>query len=146
MMCEEMIFEYWFSTIRKLSARKKYLLRELIGSGKKIYYIEETEIIGIEFLTEGEKEGLKKARKEKTKEQLKEEFCKMQEHGIEFIPFFSKEHVREHQREQQLSEQGVVVDMENIIQENLRKYWRQQVLISSVAWRKESMEQDKEQR
>ena len=43
MMCEEMIFEYWFSTIRKLSARKKYLLRELIGSGKKIYYIEETD-------------------------------------------------------------------------------------------------------
>ena len=42
MMCEEMIFEYWFSTIRKLSARKKYLLRELIGTGKKIYYIEET--------------------------------------------------------------------------------------------------------
>ena len=36
MMCEEMIFEYWFSTIRKLSARKKYLLRELIGTGKKI--------------------------------------------------------------------------------------------------------------
>lgn len=91
-MCEEMIFEYWFSTIRKLSARKKYLLRELIGSGKKIYYIEETEITGIEFLTEEEKEGLKKARKEKTKEQLKEEFCKMQEHGIEFIPFFSKEY------------------------------------------------------
>ena len=55
MMCEEMIFEYWFSTIRKLSARKKYLLRELIGSGKKIYYIEETEITGIEFLTEEEK-------------------------------------------------------------------------------------------
>ena len=74
MMCEEMIFEYWFSTIRKLSARKKYLLRELIGSGKKIYYIEETEITGIEFLTEEEKEGLKKARKEKTKEQLIEEF------------------------------------------------------------------------
>ena len=71
MMCEEMIFEYWFSTIRKLSARKKYLLRELIGSGKKIYYIEETEITGIEFLTEEEKEGLKKARKEKTKEQLR---------------------------------------------------------------------------
>ena len=92
MMCEEMIFEYWFSTIRKLSARKKYLLRELIGTGKKIYYIEETEIAGIEFLTEKEKEGLKKARKEKTKEQLKEEFCKMQEHGIEFIPFFSKEY------------------------------------------------------
>ena len=92
MMCEEMIFEYWFSTIRKLSARKKYLLRELVGSGKKIYYIEETEITGIEFLTEEEKEGLKKARKEKTKEQLKEEFYKMQEHGIEFIPFFSKEY------------------------------------------------------
>ena len=44
MMCEEMIFEYWFSTIRKLSARKKYLLRELIGTGKKIYYIEERQL------------------------------------------------------------------------------------------------------
>ena len=60
--------------------------------------------------------------------------------------FLCKEHVREPGRGQQLSEQGDVVDMENIIQENLRKYWRQQVLISSVAWRKESMEQDKEQR
>ena len=60
MMCEEMIFEYWFSTIRKLSARKKYLLRELIGSGKKIYYIEETEIIGIEFPYRGRKRGIKK--------------------------------------------------------------------------------------
>ena len=51
MMCEEMIFEYWFSTIRKLSARKKYLLRELIGSGKKIYYIEETQLRLQNFLT-----------------------------------------------------------------------------------------------
>lgn len=74
----------------KTICKKKYLLRELIGTGKKIYYIEETEIAGIEFLTEKEKEGLKKARKEKTKEQLKEEFCEMQEHGIKFIPFFSK--------------------------------------------------------
>ena len=46
---------------------KKYLLRELIGTGKKIYYIEETEIAGIEFLTEKEKEGLKKPRKRKRK-------------------------------------------------------------------------------
>ena len=88
-MCEEMIFEYWFSTIRKLSARKKYLLRELIGSGKKIYYIEETEITGIEFLTEEEKEGLKKARKEKTKEQLKEEFYKILfQHNNKFLFLF----------------------------------------------------------
>ena len=28
MMCEEMIFEYWFSTIRKLSARKKSICSE----------------------------------------------------------------------------------------------------------------------
>ena len=94
MMCEEMIFEYWFSTIRKLSARKKYLLRELIGSGKKIYYIEETEIAGIEFLTEKEKEGLKKARKEKTKEQLKEEFYKCRNMESNLFHFFQKNILR----------------------------------------------------
>ena len=94
MMCEEMIFEYWFSTIRKLSARKKYLLRELIGSGKKIYYIEETEITGIEFLTEEEKEGLKKARKEKTKEQLKEEFTKCRNMESNLFHFFQKNILR----------------------------------------------------
>ena len=87
-----MIYEYWLAGIKEITDLKKQKLREVYGSGKAIYYIEETEITGIEFLTEEEKEGLKKARKEKTKEQLKEEFYKMQEHGIEFIPFFSKEY------------------------------------------------------
>ena len=87
-----MIYEYWLAGIKEISDRKKRILRDTYRSGKAIYYIEETEITGIEFLTEEEKEGLKKARKEKTKEQLKEEFYKMQEHGIKFIPFFSKEY------------------------------------------------------
>ena len=63
MMCEETIFEYWFSTIRKLSARKKYLLRELIGSGKKIYYIEETKLDKLRFLNEKDVAILKNAKK-----------------------------------------------------------------------------------
>lgn len=83
-----------FLPIRKLSARKS-ICSELIGGNWKedILYIEETEITGIEFLTEEEKRGIKKARKEKTKEQLKEEFYKMQEHGIEFIPFFFQKNI-----------------------------------------------------
>lgn len=86
----------------------------------------------------------------------------MLEHGIEFIPFFSKEYPPglaeipdppyalfvkwnmsgSTKERQQLSEQGDVVDTENTIQENLQKHWQPQVLISSVAWRKESMEQE----
>ena len=62
-----MIYEYWLAGIKEITDLKKQKLREVYGSGKAIYYIEETEITGIEFLTEEEKEGLKKARKEKTK-------------------------------------------------------------------------------
>ena len=62
-----MIYEYWLAGIEGISNLKKRKLREVYGNGKAIYYIEETEIAGIELLTEKEKEGLKKARKEKTK-------------------------------------------------------------------------------
>ena len=69
MMCEEMIFELLvFHNPKTICKEKSILLRELIGTGKKIYYIEETEIAGIEFLTEKEKEGIKKKpRKRKRK-------------------------------------------------------------------------------
>ena len=86
-MCEEMIFEYWFSTIRKLSARKKYLLRELIGSGKKIYYIEETKLDKLRFLNEKDVAILKNAKKD-TK--LEEKWRRTEEKRIQFIPYFLK--------------------------------------------------------
>ena len=86
-MCEEMIFEYWFSTIRKLSARKKYLLRELIGTGKKIYYIEETKLDKLRFLNEKDAAILKNAKKD-TK--LEEKWRRTEEKRIQFIPYFLK--------------------------------------------------------
>ena len=86
-MCEEMIFEYWFSTIRKLSARKKYLLRELIGSGKKIYYIEETKLDKLRFLNEKDVAILKNAKKDT---ELEEKWRRTEEKRIQFIPYFLK--------------------------------------------------------
>ena len=88
-MCEEMIFEYWFSTIRKLSARKKYLLRELIGSGKKIYYIEETNLKKHTFLNEKDIERLKKAKKTVNLEMQWEKSVKKK---IKFVPYFSDDY------------------------------------------------------
>ena len=51
-----MIYEYWLAGIEGISNLKKRKLREVYGNGKAIYYIEETEITGIEFLTEEENE------------------------------------------------------------------------------------------
>ena len=39
----EMEYEFWLAGLR-LSARKKYLLRQYMKTGRAVYYIEETEI------------------------------------------------------------------------------------------------------
>ena len=37
-----MIYEYWLAGIKEITDLKKQKLREVYGSGKAIYYIEET--------------------------------------------------------------------------------------------------------
>ena len=66
-----------------------------MATAKEIYYIEETEITGIEFLTEEEKEGLKKARKRENERTIKRRVlqkCRNMESNL--FHFFQKNILR----------------------------------------------------
>ena len=43
-----MIYEYWLAGIKEITDLKKQKLREVYGSGKAIYYIEETKLDKLE--------------------------------------------------------------------------------------------------
>ena len=55
--------EYWLAGIRKLPGRKKYLLRQQFKNPENVYYIEETELSKIQFLTEAERNTILQAKK-----------------------------------------------------------------------------------
>ena len=81
-------YELWLAELR-ISSRKKCLLRQHMKTAENVYYIEETEISEIGFLTETEKNTIRHAQKEK---KPGEEYEKMCEKGIRFIPFFDGEY------------------------------------------------------
>ncbi len=81
--------EYWLAGIRKLPGRKKYLLRQQFKNAENVYYIEETELSKIQFLTEAERNTILQAKKDRG---YAGEYEKMKEKGIRFIPYFSPEY------------------------------------------------------
>ena len=58
-----MIYEYWLAGIKEITDLKKQKLREVYGSGKAIYYIEETKLDKLRFLNEKDVAILKNAKK-----------------------------------------------------------------------------------
>ncbi len=80
------MYEYWFARINGISAKKKRKLREYYGSGKAIYYIEETKSPFPDFLTEKEQQILRDAQKEMN---LEEQFLNMQKENIQMILYDS---------------------------------------------------------
>mgnify|MGYP000876309705 CR=1 FL=1 len=59
-----MIYEYWLAGIKEITDLKKQKLREVYGSGKAIYYIEETKLDKLRFLNEKDVAILKNAKKD----------------------------------------------------------------------------------
>ncbi|MGL6202323.1 MAG: DNA-processing protein DprA [Lachnospiraceae bacterium] len=53
-----MKFEYWLASIRKLSVHKKRQLRKMYKSAEELYYIEETELDKILFLTDQDRKRI----------------------------------------------------------------------------------------
>lgn len=86
---EDESYEFWLAGIRGLSGKKKYLLREYMKTGRAAYYIEETEILKIRFLTEKEKNTIRQAQKSR---EIEGEYQRMCEAGIRFVPYFSSEY------------------------------------------------------
>lgn len=84
-----MQYEYWFAALKLLSDRKKYLLRKYAGSGKSIFYIEETRLRELGFLTDKDIRSIIWAR-ENENPIKKAEILEKEE--IQFIPFFSKDY------------------------------------------------------
>lgn len=52
-------YEYWLASMRGISDKKKQKLRKYMRSAQEIYYIEETELKNITFLTEEDKNTLR---------------------------------------------------------------------------------------
>ena len=81
---EEMEYEYWLAGIQGISSKKKYLLRERMKTGRAVYYIEETQLAGLDFLSEKERQALKSAGRQRIGNRRAE----AAEKGIRFIPWF----------------------------------------------------------
>lgn len=84
-----MKYEYWLAGVRGVSARKKCMLREYMKSAEGVYYIEETQLDEIAFLSEQERAALLDAKKQNDFEADYEKMCKK---GIRFVPWFAKEY------------------------------------------------------
>ena len=84
-----MMYEYWLARVHPLSNQKKQKLRACIGSAKEIYYIEETQIYQLDFLTKKDQAVLAEAKKEL---RLEETYRALEEHGSRFLPYFDKEY------------------------------------------------------
>lgn len=63
---KQMIYEYWLAGIKEITDLKKQKLREVYGSGKAIYYIEETKLDKLRFLNEKDVAILKNAKRYRT--------------------------------------------------------------------------------
>ncbi len=84
-----MVYEYWLASLKGISAKKKKRLREIFGSAKRLYYIEEKELGSLGFLREKDAETLKRAKQETG---LEKNFQKLEEMRIRFLPFFHKDY------------------------------------------------------
>lgn len=82
-----MLYEYWFASITRVSEKKKYRLRELFGTGKELFYIEETKLRQQRFLNEEDIHTIRQAQKARDLEKNYEELDRKK---IRFIPHFSE--------------------------------------------------------
>lgn len=84
-----MIYEHWFAGIKSLSDEKKKKLRNIFGSGKEIFYIEEKKLEQSRLLTERDIATLKKAKKERD---FENSYRNMEKLGIRFLPYFMEDY------------------------------------------------------
>lgn len=81
-------YEFWLAGL-PIPAGKKYSLRMHMKTAEAVYYIEETEISEIRFLTDWERNTIRKAQRTKD---LAEAYEESREKGIRFVPWFSREY------------------------------------------------------
>lgn len=83
----ERVYEYWFARVKRISSEKKRELRSRLGTGKEIYYIEETALKEMGTLNGKEQEALLAERKESVLDQRKREWEEMRQKRMSFTFF-----------------------------------------------------------
>lgn len=86
-----MMYEYWLASITAVSDLKKRWLREEYGTGKAVYYIEEIQLRGLEYLEDKDVMAVLRARKEKN---IEKEWEELEKRNIQFVPYFSEQYPR----------------------------------------------------
>ena len=86
-----MKYEYWLACLKGISSGKKTLLRERAGTAEALYYIEETQMEGFEFLNETERNTIVQTRKQWD---VEGEYDAAAKKGIRFVPWFSEDYPR----------------------------------------------------
>lgn len=86
---EERAYEYWLAVIHGISDRKKQKLREYMKSAKEVYYIEETQLKELDFLTDENKNALRAAKKDTS---FEKEWEKWKKQGIWMTLYFEDEY------------------------------------------------------
>lgn len=92
MIQNEKKYEYWLASIQNLSDNKKHKLREHMNSAKRAYYIEETELNTLNFLSEKEKNVIKQAQKELNPDYVQEE---LEKKGVSVVLRFEEKYPRQ---------------------------------------------------
>lgn len=82
-------YEYWLASIQNLSDSKKNKLRYHMNSAERAYYIEETELNTLNFLSEKEKSVILKAQKELEPDRIMEQ---LEKKGVSVVLRFESEY------------------------------------------------------
>lgn len=82
-----MEYEYWLASIKPLAEWKKRRLREEYGSAQAVYYIEETKLYFLDYLSQEEAEIISNSRDDG---QRIEAWERLRNAGIRFVPYFSQ--------------------------------------------------------
>lgn len=80
-----MMYEMWLAGVRPLTSEKKKKLRACAGDAKAVYYMEETRIKEMEFLSEKDRTTLAMAKKQ---QDIEKEYEKVTRQGISVIPYY----------------------------------------------------------
>ena len=92
MIQDEKKYEYWLASIQNLSDNKKNKLREHMNFAKRAYYIEETELNTLNFLSEKEKNVIKQAQKELNPDYVQEE---LEKKGVSVVLRYEEDYPRQ---------------------------------------------------
>lgn len=88
---KERPYEYWLASMRGISDKKKRMLREHMKSARAVYYIEETELNTIDFLTEEDRNVLRAMQRVT---EIEEEWEKLKVQGIWMVLYFEEMYPR----------------------------------------------------